>query len=89
MSLRFALFTAIFSLFITQAARAEGPVLFVDDPAILATLDARGFGFAGIFGVDGKGDLKTVHEKAPARTAASPPSNRVRNRPQVNCGAYF
>ncbi|CCV13566.1 hypothetical protein [Mesorhizobium sp. STM 4661] len=66
MSLRFALFAAIFSLFVTHAAHAEGPILLVDDPAILAALDAKGFGFAGIFGVDGKGDLKTLHDKAPA-----------------------
>lgn len=66
MSLRFALLAAIFSLFITRAAHAEGPVRLVDDPAILAALDSKGFGFASIFGIDGKGDLKTLHDKAPA-----------------------
>ncbi|MER9638001.1 hypothetical protein [Mesorhizobium sp. M0228] len=49
-----------------SANAAEQPVTIVDDPAVLAALDAKGFGFAGIFGVDGKGDLKTLYDKAPA-----------------------
>lgn len=67
MNRRFALLAAIFvAVFMAHTARAEGPVTIVDDPAVLAALDAKGFGFAGIFGVDGKGDLKTLYDKAPA-----------------------
>ncbi|WP_292526475.1 hypothetical protein [Mesorhizobium sp.] len=63
----FALLAAIFfAALMANTARAENPVMIVDDPAVLAALDARGFGFAGIFDVDGKGDLKTLYEKAPA-----------------------
>lgn len=58
-----ALFAAVFT---AHVARAEGPVTIVDDPTVLAGLDAKGFGFAGIFGVDGSGDLKTLYDKAPA-----------------------
>ncbi len=47
-------------------ARAEGPVLFVDDPAVLSALDARGFGFSQVFGVDGEGDLATLDASSPA-----------------------
>lgn len=61
-----ALLAAVFT---AHAARAEGPVTIVDDPAVLATLDAKGFGFAGIFGIDGSGDLKTLYDKAPAYLA--------------------
>ncbi|QKD03948.1 hypothetical protein [Mesorhizobium loti] len=48
------------------ANAAENPVTIVDDPAVLATLDAKGYGFAALFGVAGEGDLKTLYEKAPA-----------------------
>lgn len=62
-----ALLVALFAaVFMAHAARAEGPVTIVDDPAVLTALDAKGFGFAGIFGVDGTGDLKTLYDKAPA-----------------------
>ncbi|TIS72206.1 MAG: hypothetical protein E5W94_31540, partial [Mesorhizobium sp.] len=67
MSRGFALLAAIFvAVFMAHTARAEGPVTIVDDPAVLAALDAKGFDFASIFGVDGKGDLKTLYDKAPA-----------------------
>ncbi|RWC39650.1 hypothetical protein [Mesorhizobium sp.] len=67
MNHRLALIAVIFAnFFLANLARAEGPVMIVDDPAVLAALDAKGFGFAGIFGVDGKGDLKTLYDKAPA-----------------------
>jgi hypothetical protein len=63
----FAMFAAIFvAVFMAHTARAEGPVTIIDDPAVLAALDAKGFGFAGIFGVDGKGDLRALYDKAPA-----------------------
>ena len=35
------------------AARAEGVVTFVDDPAILAALETKGYGFEGLFGISG------------------------------------
>lgn len=57
---------AIIALFASHVVRAQEPVTIVDDPSVLATLDAKGFGFAGIFGVDGTGDLKTLYDKAPA-----------------------
>ncbi|TIS87168.1 hypothetical protein [Mesorhizobium sp.] len=67
MNRRFALLVAIFvAVFAANAARADGPVTIIDDPAVLVALDARGFGFAGIFGIEGKGDLKTLYDKAPA-----------------------
>ncbi|RUU28053.1 hypothetical protein EOD08_21635 [Mesorhizobium sp. M6A.T.Ca.TU.002.02.2.1] len=56
--------TVFIAVFMAHTARAEGLVTIVDDPAVLAALDAKGFGFAGIFGVDGKGDLKTLYDKA-------------------------
>lgn len=40
--------------------RAEEPVLYVDDPAVLAALDEKGFGFAGLFGVEGDGNLASL-----------------------------
>lgn len=49
-----------------SANAAENPVMIVDDPAVLAALDAKGFGFAGIFDVDGEDNLKTLYDKAPA-----------------------
>ncbi|MER8702894.1 hypothetical protein [Mesorhizobium sp. M1273] len=62
-----ALLVAIISaISMAQAANAGTPLTIVDDPAVLAQLDAKGFGLAGIFGVDGKGDLKTLYDKAPA-----------------------
>ncbi|MER8963435.1 hypothetical protein [Mesorhizobium sp. M0701] len=67
MNRMFALLVAIVSaVFMAQAANAETPLTIVDDPAVLAALDSNGYGFAGIFGVDGNGDLKTLYDKAPA-----------------------
>lgn len=67
MNRMFALLVAIVgAVFMAQAANAETPLTIVDDPAVLAALDSNGYGFAGIFGVDGKGDLKTLYDKAPA-----------------------
>src|SRR5918992_1175016 len=67
MNRRLALIAVIFvNFFLASLARAEGPVMIVDDPTVLAALDARGFDFAGIFDVDGKGDLKALYDKAPA-----------------------
>ncbi|TGV63729.1 hypothetical protein EN803_35265, partial [Mesorhizobium sp. M2D.F.Ca.ET.160.01.1.1] len=66
---RLGLVIAAFLLapFAAQFAHAAGhPVTMIDDPRVLATLDAKGYGFAGVFGVDGKDDLKTLYDAAPA-----------------------
>jgi len=64
---RFALaVAAVIALFASHGVRAEQPVTIVDDPAVLAALDAGGFGFAGIFAVDGEDNLKTLYDKEPA-----------------------
>lgn len=41
-------------------------MIIVDDPVVLPANDAKGFGFAGIFAVDGEGDLKALCDEAPA-----------------------
>ncbi|MDX8464292.1 hypothetical protein RFM26_01125 [Mesorhizobium sp. VK23B] len=57
----------IMDAFLAQTAHAtDRPVTIVDDPQVLARLDAKGFDFAGIFGVSGKDDLKTLYDAAPA-----------------------
>ncbi|CAN7735738.1 hypothetical protein [Mesorhizobium sp. LjNodule214] len=67
MTQRFTLIAGFLVAFLmAQMARAEGPVTMVDDPAVLTALDARGFGFAGVFGVDGENDLKALYDEAPA-----------------------
>lgn len=58
-----AIVVAVFAMW---PAHAQGPVTIVDDPAVLADLDAKGFSFGGIFSVDGKDDLKTLYDEAPA-----------------------
>ena len=60
------LFTSlIMAALASHGVRAE-PVTIIDDPAVLAALDAKGFGFAGIFAVDGEDDLKSLYSEAPA-----------------------
>lgn len=54
------------AVFCVQAAQASRPVTVIDDPRVLAVLDAKGYSFAGIFGVSGKDDLKTLYDAAPA-----------------------
>ncbi|TIT24930.1 MAG: hypothetical protein E5W86_16150, partial [Mesorhizobium sp.] len=64
---RFALvIAAVVALLVPCGARAQQPVTIVDDPAVLAALDAKGFGFAGIFAMDGDDDLKSLYQEAPA-----------------------
>ena len=58
--------TALLLAFGRQAAEAEDFVTFVDDPAILAALEGKGYGFAGLFGIEGEGDLATLSAKSPA-----------------------
>ncbi|RWO38844.1 MAG: hypothetical protein EOS12_29725 [Mesorhizobium sp.] len=67
MSRPFALLLATFFIaFVASTARAEGPVTVIDNPAVLAALDAGGFGFADVLGVDGEDGLKTLYDEAPA-----------------------
>ena len=58
--------TALLIAFGRQAAEAEDFVTFVDDPAILAALEGKGYGFAGLFGIEGEGGLATLNAKSPA-----------------------
>ena len=58
--------TALLIAFGRQAAEAEDFVTFVDDPAILAALEGKGYGFAGLFGIEGEGGLATLSAKSPA-----------------------
>jgi hypothetical protein len=51
------------------AARGEGVATFVDDPAILAALESKGFGFEGLFGISGEADLEVIAAKSPAYKA--------------------
>ncbi|RUV14975.1 MAG: hypothetical protein E5W43_18575 [Mesorhizobium sp.] len=67
--MRLAILVAVAAIAVlgVRAADAAGrPVTVVDDPQVLAKLDADGFGFAGIFGISGKDDLKTLYDAAPA-----------------------
>jgi hypothetical protein len=60
---------ALFAVLAVTAARAEGPVLMVEDPATLSALEQRGYRFAGLFDVEGAGDLETLYRDAPAYRA--------------------
>lgn len=53
-------------LAVAAPARGEEPVLTVDDPAVLAALDEKGYGFAGLFGVEGDGNLAELEATSPA-----------------------
>ncbi|WP_245430604.1 hypothetical protein [Mesorhizobium sp. WSM3868] len=67
--MRLAILVAVAAIAVlgVRAADAAGrPVTVVDDPQVLAKLDADGFGFADIFGISGKDDLKTLYDAAPA-----------------------
>jgi hypothetical protein len=48
------------------AARAAEPVLYVEDPADLAALEAKGYGFGGVFTASGPDDLASLYADAPA-----------------------
>ena len=58
--------TLVIAALASHGARAQQPVTIVDDPSVLAALGAKGFGFAGIFAVDGEDDLKSLYNEAPA-----------------------
>ncbi|RVA46568.1 hypothetical protein EN929_20050, partial [Mesorhizobium sp. M7A.F.Ca.CA.004.11.1.1] len=60
------LLATLIAVFMASTARAVGPVTVVDNPAVLAALDAGGFGFADVLGVDGEDGLKTLYDEAPA-----------------------
>jgi len=48
------------------ASRAEGPVTFVDDPAILSALEEMGYGFDNVFGNEGNSDLAALAKNSDA-----------------------
>ena len=55
---------------LSAAARAEEPVLFVDEPLILQKLEAMGFGFSSLFGAQPlKNGLEGLYADAPAYRA--------------------
>lgn len=61
-----ALLTFAALLPVAAPARADEPVLYVEDPKLLAALDDKGYGFAGLFGVEGDGNLAKLAEASPA-----------------------
>jgi hypothetical protein len=67
---RFAILIAATALLLAALpARADEPVLFVDKPELLATLEDKGFDFANLFGASGDDDLQTLYDSAPAYRA--------------------
>lgn len=48
------------------AARAAEPVLYVEQPALLAQLEKMGYAFADLFGREGDGNLERLYADAPA-----------------------
>ena len=63
-------FTLIFAWLFSGAlpAAADEPVLFVEAPLLLDALEAKGYGFEGLFGAT-RGDLETLDATAPAYRA--------------------
>lgn len=58
---------ALFALLLAAPdARAGEPVTYLDDPKLLARLEAKGYGFAMVFGEGVAGDLETLYREAPA-----------------------
>ena len=57
------------SLSVSLPARAERPVTFVEDRAILTALEDKGYGFERLFGVAQKPDLASLYANAPAYRA--------------------
>ncbi|MBX3584289.1 MAG: hypothetical protein KF810_20595 [Rhizobiaceae bacterium] len=56
-------------LWMTAASRPAEPVLYVEDPGLLAQMEKMGFAFADIFSQAGDGNLETLHANAPAYRA--------------------
>jgi hypothetical protein len=65
------LIVGLFLLVLSNAAQAQAdePVLFVDNPALLAQMETKGYGFSTLFGPDAPDDLGSLYEKAPAYRA--------------------
>ncbi len=51
------------------ASRAAEPVLYVEDPALLAQLEKMGYAFTDIFGNGGDGNLQALYAEAPGYRA--------------------
>ena len=64
--MRLAVGLLFFLLCASAEARADGPVLFVDDSDLLSKLEAKGYAFSALFGPDAPDDLQSLYEKAPA-----------------------
>jgi len=63
---RHLLFAILFVLGFAVAARAEGPILVVDDRAILTALEGKGYGFADLFGHGDANGLEELYSSAAA-----------------------
>jgi len=62
----FALLLPLLWMLSVTVARANEPVLYVEDRALLTELEAKGYGFDGLFGVSDGNDLKHLYDSAPA-----------------------
>ncbi|WP_442578270.1 hypothetical protein ACSBOB_22350 [Mesorhizobium sp. ASY16-5R] len=63
----YRLLAGLFLFMMTSfSAFAAGPVLFVDDRALLTRLEDGGYGFGDLFGKQGATDLDTLYRSAPA-----------------------
>ena len=61
------LIPALFALFLAVLdARAGQPLIYLDDPELMARLEAKGYGFAAVFGNGAADDLETLYREAPA-----------------------
>lgn len=54
---------------VAAPARAAGPVLYVEQPALLAQVEKMGYSFADLFGREGDGNLESLYAEAPAYRA--------------------
>lgn len=59
----------LIALCASQPARAEEPVLFVEEPLLLERLEAMGYGFGSLFEAEEKNGLAGLYETAPAYRA--------------------
>lgn len=60
----FAFFVSF--LLLVGTSRANEPVLYVEDPALLAQMEKMGYAFADLFHQKGDGNLEALHADAPA-----------------------
>jgi len=56
-------------LALAGTSRASEPVLYVEDPALLAQMEKMGYAFADLFDQAGDGNLEALHAGAPAYRA--------------------